>query len=192
MKATSNWGNIKASNGGGELLPEGGYACRIDSVHDHTDEKTPYLEVVYNPYIMDEQRFYFGKDAQDWQHSARFYLNSDFGWSRYKMLVECVEQSEGNGGFKYDASRDGAEQTLAGKWVGFVIRHRLYTKKKGKRAGEDGTQLDIQHISTVQAIKEGDFPAPKTKDDRDRGAGRDAPEPELPPVDVYDDDIPFE
>ena len=44
------------------------------------------------------------------------------------MLVECIEQSEGNAGFRYDASRDGAEQTLAGKWVGMVLRHYLYTK----------------------------------------------------------------
>lgn len=170
MKANANWDSITASNGGSGILPEGGYAVRIDAVEDHTDEAKPYLALVYNPYLQDEGRFFYGADAQDWQRTIKIYLTSDFGWQRYKMLVECIEQSEGNRGFKYDASRDGAEQTLAGKWVGMVLRHRLYTGQRGKAAGKDRTAVDLQHITTVQAIKEGDFPAPVTKDDRDPAA----------------------
>ena len=190
MKANPNWDSITASNGGGGILPEGGYAVRIDAVKDKTDEAKPHLDFVYNPYLPDEKRFFYGPDAQDWQRTLSIYVNSDFGWQRYKMLVECIEASEGNNGFRYDASRDGAEQTLAGKWVGMVLRHRLYTKGPGsKNPGSDGTSIDLQHICTVQAIREGDFPTPVTKDDRNPAA-KPAGAPAAAP-DVYDADVPF-
>lgn len=188
MKAISNWDTITASNGGGGILPEGGYAVRIDAVEDHTDEQKPYIGLVYNPYLPEEGRFFYGPDAQDWQRTIKVYLTTDFGWQRYKMLVECIEQSEGNAGFRYDASRDGAEQTLAGKWVGMVLRHRLYTGQRGKAAGKDRTAIDLQHITTVQAIKGSDFPAPVTKDDRDHAASGPITDAELS---TYSEDIPF-
>lgn len=190
MKAISNWDTITASNGGGGILPEGGYAVRIDAVKDYSeDAQRPRIELVINPYLADENRFFYGADAQDWQRTIKLYLTSDFGWQRYKMLVECIEQSDGNRGFKYDASRDGAEQTLAGKWVGMVLRHRLYTGQRGKAAGKDRTAIDLQHITTVQAIKGGDFPAPVTKDDRDPAAvAADAP---VTSDDLAGFDLPF-
>ena len=190
MKAISNWDSITASNGGQGILPEGGYAVRIDAVEDHTDEPKPYLALVYNPYLTEECRFFYGPDAQDWQRTIKLYLTSDFGWQRYKMLVECIEQSEGNAGFRYDASRDGAEQTLAGKWVGMVLRHYLYTKgPRSKNPGADGTSIEIQHICTVQAIKEGDFPAPETRDGRTKQAAQSA-EP-ITSDELAGYDIPF-
>lgn len=191
MKANPNWNSITASNGGQGILPEGGYPVRIDAVEDHTDESKPYLGIVINPYMVDDQRFFYGDDSQDWQRTIKIYLTSDFGWSRYKMLVECVELSEDNRGFLYDASRDGAEQTLAGKWVGMVLRHRLYTGQRGKAAGKDRTAIDLQHITTTQAIREGDFPAPVTKDDRDAQAKQAGAYATGAAPDVYAEDIPF-
>lgn len=188
MKAISNWDTITASNGGGGILPEGGYAVRIDAVEDHTDEAKPYLGIVYNPYLDDEGRFFYGADAQDWQRTIKIYLTTDFDWQRYKMLVECIEQSEGNNGFRYDASRDGAEQTLAGKWVGMVLRHRLYTGQRGKAAGKDRTAIDLQHITTVQAIREGDFPAPETRDGRKQPAAQPAA---ITSEELAEYDLPF-
>ena len=50
MKAISNWDNITASNGGGGILPEGGYAVRIDAVKDYSeDANRPRFELVINP-----------------------------------------------------------------------------------------------------------------------------------------------
>lgn len=167
MKAISNWDSITASNGGGGILPEGGYAVRIDAVKDFSeDANRPRFELVINPYLVDEQRFFYGADAADWQRTVSLSLKFDSGWQRYKMLVECVEASEGNAGFKYQ-NVDGGEQQLVGKWVGMVLRHYLYTKgPRSKNPGADGTSIEIQHICTVQAIKEGDFPAPDTRDGR--------------------------
>lgn len=189
MKAISNWDSITASNGGGGILPEGGYAVRIDAVKDYSeDAQRPRIELVINPYIADEQRFFYGDDAADWQRTVSISLKFDSGLQRFKMLTQCVEQSDGNNGFKYDASRDGAEQTLAGKWVGLVLRHCLYTKgERSKNPGATGTSIEVQHITTVQAIREGDFPAPETRDGRDKSAA--APAPAAPAVADYD--LPF-
>ena len=183
MQPIGNWGQVTATNGGRGLLPEGGYVCKIDRVADHTDEKKPYLSIIFNPYV--DGDFYFGSDAQDWQHEAKFYLTTDFGLGRYKMLVECAENSEGNNAFSYNADVPNHEQQLVGKWVGLVIRHRLYTKKQGKNAGKDGSQLDVQFICTTQAITAGQFPDPVTKDDRDANA---AP---VANSDLAEYDLPF-
>ena len=176
MKAISNWDTITASNGGGGILPEGGYAVRIDAVKDYSeDAQRPRIELVINPYLPDEGRFFYGEDAADWQRTVSISLKFDSGLQRFKMLTQCVEQSDGNKGFKYDASRDGAEQTLSGKWVGLVLRHYLYTKgERSKNPGATGTSIEIQHITTVQAIKEGDFPAPETRDRRKQPAAQSA------------------
>lgn len=181
MQPINDWDNIVASNGG-SMLQEGGYCCRIERVSDHTADSKPYIGIVFNPYVNGE--FFFGGDAQDWQHEFRIYVSNGYG--RYKMLCECCENSEGNSGFKYNANIPNHEQQLVGKWVGFVIRHRLYTKKQGKNAGKDGNSLDLQHICTTQAITAGDFPAPETKDDRDKAAA--AP---VSNAEIADYDLPF-
>lgn len=188
MKAMSNWDSITASNGGGGILPEGGYAVRIDAVKDYSeDAQRPRIELVINPYLPDEGRFFYGEDAADWQRTVSISLKFDSGWQRYKMLVQCAELSDGNNGFRYQ-NVDGGEQQLVGKWVGMVLRHYLYTKgPRSKNPGADGTSIEIQHITTVQAIREGDFPAPETRDNRDKSAA--APAPAAPAVADYD--LPF-
>lgn len=196
MKALTNYDSVTASNGGG-LLPAGGYACKIVRVNDHTSEPHPYLSVVYDVLNPVTKQTMFANDladsSNDWRHEFRFYLTSDFGVSRYKMLVECVERSAENKGFSY-SNADGAEQTLVGKWVGFVIRHRLHTKKSGPNAGKDGDALDLAAILTCSEALSGKFNPSwlEPKDDRD-------PKPETAPAittatyvpDVAPDDIPF-
>lgn len=196
MKALTNYDSVTASNGGG-LLPAGGYACKIVRVNDHTSEPKPYLSVVYDVLDPATKQTMFANDladsSNDWRHEFRFYLTSDFGVSRYKMLVECVERSAENKGFAY-SNADGAEQTLVGKWVGFVIRHRLYTKKSGPNAGKDGEALDLAAILTCSDALSGEFNPSwlEPKDDREP-----APEPAPAPTtatyvpDVASDDIPF-
>lgn len=196
MKALTNYDSVTASNGGG-LLPAGGYACKIVRVNDHTSEPHPYLSVVYDVLNPVTKQTMFANDladsSNDWRHEFRFYLTSDFGVSRYKMLVECVERSAENKGFSY-SNADGAEQTLVGKWVGFVIRHRMYTKKSGPNAGKDGETLDLAAILTCSEALSGKFYPSwiEPKDDRE-------PKPETAPAtttatyvpDVAPDDIPF-
>lgn len=192
MKALTNYDSVTASNGGG-LLPAGGYACKIVRVNDHTTEPKPYLSVVYDVLDPATKQTMFANDladgSNDWRHEFRFYMTSDFGVSRYKMLVECVERSVENKGFSY-SNADGAEQTLVGKWVGFVIRHRLYTKKSGPNAGKDGEALDLAAILTCSDALSGEFNPSwlEPKDDREPAP---APTTATYVPDVAADDIPF-
>lgn len=196
MKALTNYDSVTAYNGD-LILPAGGYACKIVRVNDHTSEPKPYLSVIYDVLNTATKQTMFANDladsSNDWRHEFRFYLTSNFGVSRYKMLVECVERSSENKGFVY-SNADGAEQTLVGKWVGFVIRHRLYTKKSGPNAGKDGETLDLAAILTCSEALSGKFNPSwlDPKDDREP-----APEPAPAPTtatyvpDVAADDIPF-
>lgn len=182
MQPINDWDDITATNGGGGTLPEGGYVCKIEAVSDHTNDATPYLGVVFNPYV--DGKFYYGADAADWQHEVRVFTSGGLG--RWKMLVECVKNSEGNAGFAYNAKVPNHEQQVVGKWVGMVINHRLYTKgPRSKNPGKDGVSLQLQHVCTTQAISAGDYPAPVTKDDRDKSA---AP---VSSGELADYDLPF-
>lgn len=201
MKAISNFDGIQASNGGSSLLAPGAYTCKVLAVHDHTNEAKPYLSVVFDVYDRDTRRFRFADVAADptadWRHEFRFYVGTDFGQQRYKALVEAVQGSKENGGYRYQ-NVDGAEQTLAGKWVGFVVRHRLYTKKQGPHAGEDAEALDLAGSITSDDVIAGNFPA-EWLDPRDNRAAKPAPvqapaagaAPVAPAPDLADEDIPF-
>ena len=206
MKAIQNFDGIQASNGGSSLLVPGAYTCKVLAVHDHTNEAKPYLSVVFDVYDRDTKRFRFADVAadpnQDWRHEFRFYVGTEFGQQRYKALVEAVEGSKENGGYRYQ-NVDGAEQTLAGKWVGFVIRHRLYTRQQGQHAGEDATALDLAGAITCDDAIAGRFPAEWTdpRDNRDKSqavpvqAPAPTPAPGAAPIvpapDLADEDIPF-
>lgn len=205
MKALQNYDGIKASNGGSGMLDPGAYTCKVLAVHDHTGEAKPYLSVVFDAYDQASRRFLFADVAndpnQDWRHEFRFYVGTEFGQRRYKALVEAVEGSAENRGFRYQ-NADGAEQTLVGKWVGFVIRHRLYTKQQGPNAGQDGETLDLAGSVTCADAIAGKFP-PQWLDPRDnRDQSQQAPvqappvapagaAPVAPVPDLADEDIPF-
>lgn len=199
MKAISNYDSVKASNGGSGILDAGAYVCRIYQVSDHTEENKPYLAVSYDVYDQGTKSFLFSDDLADperrWRHEFRFYVGSDFGLQRYKALVEAVEGTDENKGFKY-SNVDGAEQTLAGKWVGLVIRHRLYTAQRGAHKGADRTALDLAGCVTCADAIAGSFDQRWLEDRDDRDA-----RPEVPQVpqaqaqaaspDIYAEDIPF-
>lgn len=204
MKAISNYDGIQASNGGGSgIIDPGAYVCRIYGMYDHTDEAKPYLELAYDVYDPDKKTMRFTDDLDDperrWRHCFKIYLTSDFGWQRYKALVEAVENTEENKGFKYQ-NADGAEQTLVGKWVGLVIRHQIYTRKKGKRKGEPAETPDLAGFVTCADAIAGKFPerwleTRDTRTDKERAAQEARPQvmhaPTAPVPDISDDDIPF-
>lgn len=197
MQAISNWDNIQATNGGSSLLPMGGYICKITRVSDHSTEQTPYLGVVFDVWLPEEKRWFFGdiaKDTeQDWRHEFRFWIGSDFGQRLYKKLVESIEGTKENNGFKYQ-NTDGAEQTLVGKWVGFSIRHYVRTLTKGKKAGKEVTAIELAGSYTVDEIQSGDYPEPELRDAREKSSGntqssQSSNSNAVP--DLYDEDIPF-
>lgn len=201
MKAFGNFNKVVASNGGGSyMLEPGGYVAKIVRVKDHTDEKKPYLEFVYDIWNAETKSFLFTADladtSNDWRHSFRIYFTSDFGKQRYKALTEAVEntaQRKGAKAFVYE-DKDGAEQTLVGKLLGVVIHHRSYVNSEGKVK----TAVDVNAFIPGKDAAEDNFDAKfaepyetdEVKDARDNAASAviDAP---APAVELADEDLPF-
>lgn len=200
MKAFGNFDKVVASNGGSSMLEPGGYVAKIVRVKDHTDETKPYLEFVYDIWNAETKSFLFAQDlantSNDWRHSFRLYFTGDFGKQRYKALTEAVEntaQGKGAKAFVYE-DKDGAEQTLVGKLLGVVIRHRSYVNSEGKVK----TAVDVNAFIPGKDAAEGNFDAKfaepyetdEVKDARANAANAviDAP---APAVELADEDIPF-
>ena len=201
MKAFGNFDKVIASNGGGSsMLEPGGYVAKIVRVKDHTDEKKPYLEFVYDIWNGETKSFLFAQDladtTNDWRHSFRIYFTGDFGKQRYKALTEAVEntaQGKGTKAFVYE-DKDNAEQTLVGKLLGVVIRHRSYVNSEGKVK----TAVDVNAFIPGKDAAEGNFDAKfaepyetdEVKDARANAANAviDAP---APAIELADEDLPF-
>lgn len=203
MKAFGNFDKVVASNGGGSsMLEPGGYVAKIVRVKDHTEEKKPYLEFVYDIWNGETKSFLFAQDladtSNDWRHSFRIYFtgNSEFGKQRYKALTEAVEntaQGKGAKAFVYE-DKDDAEQTLVGKLLGVVIRHRSYVNSEGKVK----TAVDVNAFIPGKDAAEGNFDAKfaetyetdEAKDARDNAVNAviDAP---APAIELADEDLPF-
>lgn len=203
MKAFGNFDKVVASNGGGSsMLEPGGYVAKIVRVKDHTDEKKPYLEFVYDIWNGETKSFLFTADladtTNDWRHSFRIYFSKDnnYGVQRYKALTEAVEntsQGKGAKAFVYE-DKDDAEQTLVGKLLGVVIRHRSYVNSEGKVK----TAVDVNAFIPGKDAAEGNFDqkfaepyeTDEVKDARDNAANAviDAP---APAIELADEDLPF-
>ena len=201
MKAFGNFDKVVASNGGGSsMLEPGGYVAKIVRVKDHTDEKKPYLEFVYDILNAETKSFLFTADladtTNDWRHSFRIYFTGDFGKQRYKALTEAVEntaQGKGAKAFVYE-DKDGAEQTLVGKLLGVVIRHRSYVNSEGKVK----TAVDVNAFIPGKDAVEGNFDqkfaepyeADGVAEARANAANAviDAP---APAIELADEDTPF-
>lgn len=201
MKAFGNFDKVVASNGGGSsMLEPGGYVAKIVRVKDHTNETKPYLEFVYDIWNAETKSFLFTADladtSNDWRHSFRLYFTGDFGKQRYKALTEAVEKtSQGKGAkaFVYE-DKDGAEQTLVGKLLGVVIRHRSYVNSEGKVK----TAVDVNAFIPGKDAAEGNFDqkfAEPFEGDRVAEARANAVNEVIdapaPAVELADEDIPF-
>ena len=202
MKAFGNFDKVVASNGGSSMLEPGGYVAKIMRVKDHTNEKNPYLEFVYDIWNGETKSFLFAQDladtTNDWRHSFRIYFtgNSDFGKQRYKALTEAVEntaQGKGAKAFVYK-DKDDAEQTLVGKLLGVVIRHRSYVNSEGKVK----TAVDVNAFIPGKDAAEGNFDPKYAEPFEGDGVAEaranaesaviDAP---APAVELADEDLPF-
>ena len=203
MKAFGNFDKVVASNGGGSsMLEPGGYVAKIVRVKDHTDEKKPYLEFVYDIWNGETKSFLFTADladtSNDWRHSFRIYFSKDnnYGVQRYKALTEAVEntaQGKGAKAFVYE-DKDNAEQTLVGKLLGVVLRHRSYVNSEGKVK----TAVDVNAFIPGKDAAEGNFDqkyaepyeADGVAEARANAANAviDAP---APAIELADEDIPF-
>lgn len=156
MKAIKDFDKIEAAADLMDLLEPGAYIVKIIRINDYSNEEKPYLEVVYDvlhngKYIYEQSGVNKNLD-RDWLHAFRFYLHTDGTRKRYKRFIENVENSPENKGYKYE-NVDGAEKTLVGKFVGFVVCHRFYTAHDGT----DREALNLSTTITTTQVKNGDF-----------------------------------
>ena len=201
MKAFGNFDKVVASNGGGSsMLEPGGYVAKIVRVKDHTDKKKPYLEFVYDIWNAETKSFLFAQDlvdtSNDWRHSFRLYFTGDFGKQRYKALTEAVEntaQGKGAKAFVYE-DKDNAEQTLVGKLLGVVIRHRSYVNSEGKVK----TAVDVNAFIPGKDAAEGNFDQKYTEPYEADGVAEARANADnavigapAPAVELADEDLPF-
>ena len=110
---------------------------------------------------------------------------SGFGLQRFKMMVECMEQSVENQGWRFDPRCADPYASLAGRWVGMAIRHRLYSKKDGS----DARQLDLDGCYSIQQIQSGQYELHPDKDDR-KNPSQQAAAPAAQTADEFAD-VPF-
>ena len=203
MKAFGNFDKVVASNGGGSsMLEPGAHVAKIVRVKDHTDEKKPYLEFVYDIWNAETKSFLFAQDladtSNDWRHSFRIYFSKDnnYGVQRYKALTEAVEntsQGKGAKAFVYE-DKDDAEQTLVGKLLGVVIRHRSYVNSEGKVK----TAVDVNAFIPGKDAADGNFDQKYAEPYEADGVAEaranadnaviDAP---APAIELADEDLPF-
>lgn len=212
MQGYQGYGDVVARQGGAPQVEPGGYACLIVAVEDGSAEPNPYIGLTLNP-IDPKTNRYMVTDREElsdpersWRHTYRFFIDEYGGggidWGRMKALTEAVEQTTQNKGFTYDGTKDGAEQTLAGKFVGCVFKRVGYVRKSGKHAGEYAEAIQLGGVTTADKARSGDYP-PKWAEPRGvRTEGEKAaeaprapqvtPPPVAPPApDLAEEDIPF-
>ncbi len=212
MQGYQGYGDVVARQGGAPQVEPGGYACLIAAVEDGSAEPNPYIGLTLNP-IDPKTNKYMVTDREElsdpersWRHTYRFFIGEYGGggidWGRMKALTEAVEQTTQNKGFAYDGTKDGAEQTLVGKFVGCVFKRVGYVRKSGKHAGEYTEAIQLGGVTTADKARSGDYP-PKWAEPRGVRTEEEkaaeapcAPQVTPPPVappapDLADEDIPF-
>lgn len=211
MQGYQDYSEVVANQGGAAKVEPGGYACLIVAVEDGSAEASPYIGLTLNA-IDPKTNKYMVTDKEElsdpernWRHTYRFFIGKFGGggidWGRMKALTEAVEQTSQNNGFVYDGTKDGAEQTLVGKFVGCVFKRVGYVRKRGKHAGEYTEAIQLGGVTTAEKAREGDYPdswaAPKgVKSDAEKAAEQAAQTAPAPTTatyvpDVAPDDIPF-
>lgn len=207
MQGNKDYSEVVANQGGAAKVEPGGYACLIVAVEDGSAEASPYIGLTLNA-IDPKTNKYMVTDQEEltdpernWRHTYRFFIGQYGGggidWGRMKALTDAVEHTSQNNGFVYDGTKDGAEQTLVGKFVGCVFRREGYVRKRGKHAGEYTEAIRIGGVTTAEKAREGDYPSrwaePKGVKSAAEKAEQAVPAPTAKAYtpDVAPDDIPF-
>ena len=160
----NNFEAKKSVSGGREILPAGGYVCKILSAEDVAEKSYLFMtfDIVEGEYkgyfedLYDRADFWAGKCYRSYKEKAL---------PMFKRMCSAVIKSNKN--FIFDGNEHADEQTLIGKKVGILLGEEEYI-------GNDGTtkvRLYVVREMPVDEIKAGKFKVPVLKKLSEEGSG---------------------
>jgi hypothetical protein len=165
MRKYNDFKSERASSGGRETLPAGGYVCQIISAKVDSNEWGETLVIAHDvcegEYEGIFKRDYENNDREDkkWRGTFRLNLPKDDGseqdaWKKrsFNGFIWAIEQS--NPGFVWDWD----EKKLKGKKVGL-----LYRNEEWAIDGRSGWTTKAAYSESVENVRNGKFKMPKDK-----------------------------
>ena len=159
-----------------ELLPVGGYVCKILRVEDHPDRE--YLRIEFDIVEGDRKDYFLDNAFGDYWAGNFIKSYKEKALPFFKRMLTAVENS--NKGFSADGFSD--EKELIGQLIGLTIGHEKYWNGNG----QERTRIYVDQPRSVEAIRAGKFRMPKDKVNE-----YNKPIDTLPEMPEDDSDIPF-
>jgi len=191
MKKPEGYDDVQAFTGDFQVLPAGGYVCRIISAKEVTSQNgNDMLEIEFD---VDKGEFkdiytqaFEGSEKRKWPHVGKFvqliYGTDGRANQYFKGMMVNIEKS--NPEFVWDWD----ERTLKGKLFGGVFGREEYFNQY---RGEYTFNTKLKFVRAVDVIERGRFVVPEDKLDP---ANSKNTQSSLPIVNLEiseDDDLPF-
>lgn len=159
----------RKSAGPREILPAGGYVCRIDGAKEETYQTRVgemrvlvlAVEVVEGPYAGFFKKDFDANTREDrkWRGTFRLNVPKDDGsemdaWTKTAFDNFAWAVQESNPGYVWNWD----ERTLKGKGLGVLWRNKEWEKD-----GKSGWTTEACAAASVQEIRENKFKVPKDK-----------------------------
>lgn len=194
MRPINNWNNVKPISDRPKL-PVGGYVCKImdAEVKEFNGSNGPFERLLISLDIYEgEYNGFYAEDYRSQQYEDKkwgcvysLYVPTDDGSERdeftkrkLKSFTDAVEDS--NPGYHWDWNENG----LKGKTVGMVFRNEEWEWN-----GNTGWKVKPFIPKSADDIRAGNFKMPEDKSLQGQAANNTAVSSN--PVDIIDDDLPF-
>ena len=191
IKRFGDYDEVKTYSESGEMLPRGGYVCKILDAKVVENSYGSSIKVAFDICEGEHKDYYLARytasTREDKKWPGTFLINlprddgsEKDGWAkrRFKTFIECLEES--NDGYHFDWD----EKKFANKIVGMVFNYRQW-----EYGGNVGMTPNPARPATVAAIREGKFKIPEDK------LLKAQPAPSIPAgftqIDGGDTELPF-
>ena len=192
MKPIENYDKAEAMTGEFEILPTGGYVCKILGAEIATAQKSGNEMLVINFDICEGEKAGYYKRRYDEAVKANTDLTKPVKWPGvYRQMIQgenaagyfkglMTTLASSNNGFDWDKC-NWDETKLIGLIFGGLFGREEYTKLDGTI----GMATKIRYVRSVEKVRKGDYtiPADKLLKKDDEPFGNFTP--------VTDDDLPF-
>lgn len=192
MKPIENYDKAEVMTGEREILPVGGYVCKILSAEIATSQKSGNEMLVINFDICEGEKAGYFKRRHDESMKSNTDVTKIIKWSGvYRQMIQgenaagyfkgfMTTLSASNNGFDWDKC-NWDESKLVGLIFGGLFGREEYIKQDGTT----GMTTKIRYVRSAEKIRNGEYtiPADKLLKKDDGPFGNFTP--------VEDDDLPF-